>query len=809
VGSSSAQAVPLGAFSAWAPSGVTDVVQLVRGVIEALTASSKAPVILGIDDVHLLDDLSTFVVQQIVQRQAADVILTVRDDGVIPPATREIWASGRFDRLELQPLSLDQTSEVLTTVLRGPVDPVAALGLWKLTEGNVLYLQNIVEQEVSDGRMVKEKGCWWWVGEPVMPPGLVELIEARMGALTAPVNDLVDALAVGEPIELSALRRITDPAVVEEAETRGLITLEPAGARVDVRLAHPLHGEIRRRRAPRSRLRRFRGLVATELAAAKGCDDVEVVVRRATLSVESDLEPDAELLVRAAYGAVGLGDLALADRLGEAAIAAGAGAEPSLLRAHALSWLGHGAEAEAVLAGIDTAALSGEERGRFAFLRSSNALWALSDPELAKALVDEAQRTAPPEARTYLEAFLTVFSFATDQPQAALQVAKNVVLDDIPVVGAEIAWALTQIYADAGRTAEAVAAAERGYAVATRRLDAPHMRFNIADAELNALLLSGRVADAVEVADRTRAQAADLPGAAQLLGAAVAGRAALGNGRVDEACRLLSDAVRGLTASHSGGWGYRYRIALATALAMRGSTAEAAAELAELEGVRRRFRSLDHERRLAVAWLAAGQGAVTEAFDAMWSAAETARDAGQFAAEVLCLQTATQFGDRTCGPRLAELDPLVEGPRAGLAARFAHALHDGNADELSSVSAEFELMGDLVAAIDAASHAALAYRGHDLRGSALGCAARAEALAKYLGVSTPALRHASEPLPLTDRETEIVMLIGEGLSNREVADRLTLSVRTVESHIYRAMTKTGTTSREALAALIPPGRQAQ
>ena len=59
-------------------------------------------------------------------------------------------------------------------------------------------------------------------------------------------------------------------------------------------------------------------------------------------------------------------------------------------------------------------------------------------------------------------------------------------------------------------------------------------------------------------------------------------------------------------------------------------------------------------------------------------------------------------------------------------------------------------------------------------------------------------------MPLTDREAEIVMLIGEGLSNRAVAERLTLSVRTVESHIYRAMLKTGTTSRDELAAAATP-----
>jgi len=61
-------------------------------------------------------------------------------------------------------------------------------------------------------------------------------------------------------------------------------------------------------------------------------------------------------------------------------------------------------------------------------------------------------------------------------------------------------------------------------------------------------------------------------------------------------------------------------------------------------------------------------------------------------------------------------------------------------------------------------------------------------------------------LPLTDREREIVMLLGQGLSNRDVAERLTVSVRTVEGHIYKAMIKTGTASREELAALLPQRR---
>ena len=270
-------------------------------------------------------------------------------------------------------------------------------------------------------------------------------------------------------------------------------------------MAHPLYGEVRRKRAAPTRLRRLRGLVADELAASDDRDDAQVAVRRATLSLDSDLTPDADLLVRAANGAVWLADLQLADRLAEAAILAGAGPEANLVRAHALSWLGRGEEADTVLAEIHTAQLTDVDRARFAFLRASNMLWVLTDPPRAKELIDDASHNKSPQARSYIDAFLTVYWFAMDQPSLATQASKDLALDDLPaVVDAEIAWALAAIAADAGRTTEAVAVADAGYTGATRSFDAPQMKFNIADAHVSALLLSGRVGDAVDLAEWVR-----------------------------------------------------------------------------------------------------------------------------------------------------------------------------------------------------------------------------------------------------------------------------------------------------------------
>jgi DNA-binding CsgD family transcriptional regulator len=60
----------------------------------------------------------------------------------------------------------------------------------------------------------------------------------------------------------------------------------------------------------------------------------------------------------------------------------------------------------------------------------------------------------------------------------------------------------------------------------------------------------------------------------------------------------------------------------------------------------------------------------------------------------------------------------------------------------------------------------------------------------------------AQPLPITDREREIVMLAAAGLSNREIAERLSVSVRTVEGHVYRIFAKLGIERREQLIHLV-------
>ena len=51
---------------------------------------------------------------------------------------------------------------------------------------------------------------------------------------------------------------------------------------------------------------------------------------------------------------------------------------------------------------------------------------------------------------------------------------------------------------------------------------------------------------------------------------------------------------------------------------------------------------------------------------------------------------------------------------------------------------------------------------------------------------------------LSAREMEIIVLVADGLTNQEIAEKLTISKRTVDNHVSNMFTKTGSKNRVAL-----------
>jgi DNA-binding NarL/FixJ family response regulator len=101
------------------------------------------------------------------------------------------------------------------------------------------------------------------------------------------------------------------------------------------------------------------------------------------------------------------------------------------------------------------------------------------------------------------------------------------------------------------------------------------------------------------------------------------------------------------------------------------------------------------------------------------------------------------------------------------------------------------------------------------RWAASGHAARAGAARAKAARLSP--REAGDPLTslspdpeapgfatLTRREQEVAALARQGLSNADIAGKLVISIRTVESHLYSAYGKLGVSDRAELAAILGP-----
>ena len=141
--------------------------------------------------------------------------------------------------------------------------------------------------------------------------------------------------------------------------------------------------------------------------------------------------------------------------------------------------------------------------------------------------------------------------------------------------------------------------------------------------------------------------------------------------------------------------------------------------------------------------------------------------------------------------------------RQGIYTRHAAAVASKDAAALEDCSREFEELGARASAADAAAQASTAFADGGERTAAVRAAGTAHRLAAECGgLVTPAMITMEDPLPLTVREREIANLVAAGLSNREIGERLSLSTRTVEGHVYRACMKVDVEDRAGLAARI-------
>jgi DNA-binding CsgD family transcriptional regulator len=249
---------------------------------------------------------------------------------------------------------------------------------------------------------------------------------------------------------------------------------------------------------------------------------------------------------------------------------------------------------------------------------------------------------------------------------------------------------------------------------------------------------------------------------------------------------------------------------LAHALVLAGEVDAARSTLEEAEQARTPgIRLFEIELDRAHAWLLAAEGDLPAARSTLLVAADRVEADGCLSFAVQALHDVVRLGDATVADRLQFLAARTDLAVATLAADHAQALLDDDGGALDTITRRFDALGADLMAAEASAEAVESHRRAGRVERAVDAASTARRLLERCEGARPpglSLLPAEAPL-LTAREREIALLAADGLASKAIADRLFVSVRTVDNHLHRVYDKLGVRNRAQLADLLGPSER--
>lgn len=794
-GTATTSALPLAAAAPVLPADGADAgLPVLLSFRRALAAAAAGrPVTLVVDDAHLLDEASATLLYQVTAAGEAKVVATQRSGTVAPDVVERLWWDGLVRRVEIGPLPRAATEELAGSIAGRALDPAAAERLWTLSEGNPLFVRELLlaERDAPTGAAVTR---------------LADLVHRRLAGLDADARDLLRAIAFGEPLGAGELDHLAPSSTLVALERAGLIAATDDERHLVVRVVHPFYGEVLRSETPPEQRRQILYRLAEGLQAT-GARRRGDVVRLATWSVESGLDIAGDVLARAAEVARFSGDFELAERLAREAFSRRRTFPVGQVLADILYHSGQAPETLALADELDELAV-GDERAVAAMVRAISEYWHHGHEAAAlEALdpIDRLPRTELTEEAVCVRATLHAFA---GRPGAAIELAQPLIERPPGRVHIQAALALSQALRsqlrplaalDVVDTAIEVYAGlgEQGLLIGSRELGAARVA-NLVDA--------GRFAEAEAYAEDLARQAEATGESSRTAHALLSeGWLRLQQGRTAAAVDALVASSRSFELM--GHWGMQRwaRAALALAHAQRGDPGPARALLAEVDAAAahpaRVFDAAAHRARAWLAWLDGDQDV---AHDLLVAGADALGATGDRNGEVACLHDVARLGrGDAVSDRLDRLLVDAEGPfYAALRAHVA-ALGRRSADALGAAADGFAAVGAWLLASEAAHAADEAARAAgDVRSAAAWGLRGEQWRGRCDEVRSPGLVAASAPVPLTRREREVARLAAEGLPRRDMAERLFVGVRTIDSHLVRIYAKLGVRNRAELARAL-------
>ncbi|MFI8294221.1 LuxR C-terminal-related transcriptional regulator [Streptomyces sp. NPDC085614] len=734
-----------------------------------------------LDDVHLVDPQVVAFVMELARQRLIRLLATVNTEGSTPAAVTALWKDDHVHRMDLSPLSPAETRQLASSLLGERLAYGSAARLARLSDGNPLLLRELTRSAARGGLFSATSSGWALPDVVPLSVPLHELILQRLEPLEPGERDALELIATAEPVPLDRLEELVACHVLLQLEVRNLITvtsqrhpgLQTAGKTVCT--SHPLMGHVIRSTLPALRHRKYLRAWIDAYRLGGGSLTVDEGTRVVGWRLDVEDRVSEHELLEAARQTSRAQDLRAATRFTGAA------------------WLQHATPLAAAA--------------------HAEALVAVADFESAHAVLDAADSTRGAPCEQLIAA----------RARSMLLQGK---FDDAAVLIASLHGAEKQLYAG-------MAAYFQGQFSRALELCGPLSKQSQGEHYLEAvifqmaaLLHAGRPLDALDLyegASRAGYAAGFHADSLQELYACTLADL----GRLDEANTVLSAAYEQAASNHRGRIDAQRGLALGVVLLERGRPRQAL-DLLEFHPAyqvgwkqwherARLWSSLAHAalgkpvdpgdasspsyfwayQRVAHAWSVFLKGHSERVHPLLAEAAERSRAQGAYADVAVIVHEMARLG--LADHSRAFWDTPVQGEHLQARIDYARALAAGNVRLMQRTADTFaKARADLYAA-EAYAELAQMYRKMQQERAATAATVRAKELAvRCEGARTPALLLLESVMPLSLREREIVLLVVQGRSDKEIAELLTLSVRTIGNHLYRIYRKLGVTNRREL-----------
>jgi DNA-binding CsgD family transcriptional regulator len=787
-------------------------------VLRSLQQLGTNPVIVVVD-VHYLDAASAFVLAQLVQNRAATLLasgtgLLGRESGIVA-----LSDTGMLRTIHLEPGDPDQVRRQCEQTLGGTLTQGAARTIHGMTGGNPRLVKAFLESALHQGVLTQSQGgsvlpgrpAPWVLLRPAPDPDawLIDTVESMQASLLPGERECLDLVALAGVASRAHLRAVAGDHIQDLLENG---FLGEVGAD-SVTLSAVLHAEVLRSCIPPGR-----SLDLFSRWQSVGGSILERPTARTVLwALECGHPVDLGDVIDAGYRALGTKDWptarALAPFLAEKHDSRADLLVAELMLVGGRTWTAR-AELEQLAARSPDPDYRIEVYGLLAIdlVRNGQAPhgWAALPQALAGVRAHMTTEAEPPES---LRAMITLLLDPDmDDRRDELLAQSRLLIEDPdtdPGTRAILLLLQSDLLGLAGQSAKAIAVARAAHdlAVSSPQFSARFGVYALVNLVLN-LTMAGQSDEARRVLDtQDRLTPRHWH---QRSGTVLALRAMVDSvhGGTAESVSTLHDAVVELR-QHDPAQLLQWAEAMLTPhrVALSASPIEPAAEVRARQpqqGSRGRW-------LLSLALFSIAEDrtkAMSEDHRPLWRRIlEDPRLDGDPVVRreilfTLLVLRPPQAEDDGVMARLHGICCALDGRRSEALTRVLDPLLDQDPRALATVAEQVAASGEMLPAAIAWSRLVLLHHATgDLR-------RRGEALRrlKKLQVTTglrfpPFVTGALALGELTAREQEIVDLAAAGMSNAEVAEKLFVSQRTVEGHLYRVFTKLGITERSELRDL--------